>query len=234
MFLFQAKKAAPILVVAAGLLSGCAGRDSVTVGAVPDDYRTRHPIVLKETEKTLDIPVRILSHRLSPQQKATVEAFLEDYGDSGPSVMTILVPEGSANSGAAKGVADDLAAFLQRRGVSKGYLQILPYDASGEVTAPIRLSYGKLSASVEPCGRWPDDMLNTYQNRNYANFGCSYQYNLAAQVANPMDFLGPRKQTTIDAENRTGVIERYRGVPEPQYKAGQVSDAVRENSEVFY
>ena len=41
----------PILAVAAvGLLAGCANRDSITVGAIPDDYRTNHPIVIAEKE----------------------------------------------------------------------------------------------------------------------------------------------------------------------------------------
>lgn len=231
----RTKTRAPLLILAtAGLLFGCTQRDSITVGAVPDDYRTRHPIVLQESEKTLDLPVSILTYRLSPQHRQVVEGFLADYGDGGPSVMTILVPEGSTNSSAAKGVAEDLARFLHKRGVPKGYVQILPYGASGEAAPPLRLAYGRLAATVAPCGRWPEDVLRTYENRNYENFGCSYQNNLAAQVANPMDFLGPRKQTPIDAENRVGAIERYRGVPDPQYEAGQVSETVRGNREIFY
>lgn len=235
MFVPRLRRAAPILLVAAaGLLAGCAKRDSITVGAVPDDYRTRHPIVLTEREKTLDLPVSILSYRMTPQQKAAVDGFMEDYGESGPSVVTVLVPEGSANAAAAGRTAQDIVAFLRRRGVPNGYVQTLPYQAAGETAAPIRLAFGRLEASVAPCGRWPEDMLETYENRNWKNFGCSYQYNLAAQVANPMDFLGPRKQTTIDAENRIGVIERYRGIPEPQYEAGKVSATFRDNSEVSY
>ena len=33
----------------AAMLAGCATRDHVVVGAVPDDYRTNHPIVIGET-----------------------------------------------------------------------------------------------------------------------------------------------------------------------------------------
>ncbi|TJX43230.1 MAG: pilus assembly protein CpaD, partial [Mesorhizobium sp.] len=43
------RSAAPVLaVMLAASLAGCAGwkRDSVTVGAIPDDYRTSHPIVI--------------------------------------------------------------------------------------------------------------------------------------------------------------------------------------------
>ena len=54
------RPALPILAVAAvALLAGCAfqKRDSITVGAVPDDYRTNHPIVIAEKEEILDLPV---------------------------------------------------------------------------------------------------------------------------------------------------------------------------------
>ena len=60
--------------------------------------------------------------------------------------------------------------------------------------SPIRVSYPDMRAAVAgKCGRWPDDILNHAENKHYANFGCSYQNNLAAQVANPADFLGPRR-----------------------------------------
>ena len=67
------------------------------------------------------------------------------------------------------------------------------------------------------CGRRPTNAgagrrtscRTTSENKHYANFGCSYQNNLAAQIANPADLLGPRKQTPIDAENRGVVIDDY-------------------------
>ncbi|RUY10797.1 pilus assembly protein CpaD, partial [Mesorhizobium sp. M7A.F.Ca.US.006.01.2.1] len=45
----------PVLAVAvAALLTGCAQRDSITVGAIPDDYRTNHPIVIAEKNQKID------------------------------------------------------------------------------------------------------------------------------------------------------------------------------------
>jgi pilus assembly protein CpaD len=67
-----------------------------------------------------------------------------------------------------------------------------------------------MKASVDRCGRWPEDILDTTENRHYADFGCSYQNNLAAQIDNPADLLGPRRQTEIDAENRAVAIEDYK------------------------
>ena len=67
-----------------------------------------------------------------------------------------------------------------------------------------------MKAQTDKCGRWPADLVETSENKHYADFGCSYQNNLAAQMANPADLLGPRKSTDIDAENRGAVIDVYR------------------------
>ena len=73
-----------------------------------------------------------------------------------------------------------------------------------------------ITAKAGPCGEWPEDLVaNTMENRNYHNFGCATQANLAAQVANPMDLVQPRGMTPIDAEQRYLVIQDYREVGQP-------------------
>ena len=67
-----------------------------------------------------------------------------------------------------------------------------------------------MQAQTNKCGRWPENLLPTPENKHYADFGCSYQNNLAAQMDNPADLIGPRKQSDIDAENRGAVIDIYR------------------------
>lgn len=65
-------------------------------------------------------------------------------------------------------------------------------------------------ARTGPCGRWPADMLENTDNKHWANFGCSYQNNMAAQIANPADLLGPRRPAEIDTERRSVSIDDYR------------------------
>ncbi|MBW8682682.1 CpaD family pilus assembly lipoprotein, partial [Klebsiella pneumoniae subsp. pneumoniae] len=89
------------------------------------------------------------------------------------------------------------------------------YRADSADSAPIRLSYSAMTASTGPCGQWPKDLLETADNKHYANFGCASQNNLAAQIANPADLLGPRASTTIDAERRGKVIDAYRNATPP-------------------
>jgi pilus assembly protein CpaD len=104
---------------------------------------------------------------------------------------------------------------------------VVPYQAgSSEASAPVRVSFIAVRAQTDKCGRWPEDLVESSENKHYADFGCSYQNNLAAQMANPADLLGPRKQTTIDAENRGAVIDVYR--------SRGISDEFLGNSEVTY
>src|SRR6266404_5446738 len=52
--------------------------------------------------------------------------------------------------------------------------------------AAIRLNYPKISAVAGPCGLWPEDLgpsinnKNYFENKQYYNFGCANQRNLAA------------------------------------------------------
>lgn len=209
----KSRRAQGLLVLAAvGLLAGCANRDSITVGAVPDDYRTNHPIIIGEKERTLDLAVGSSDRGATRHQTQAIQGFLANYDKTAAPVLNILVPAGSANSVAASDAANDFARIARRSGVPESRIVTTSYQAgSAEVAAPVRLSFMSIAAQTDKCGRWPDDMLkNGDQNKHYANFGCSYQNNLAAQIANPNDLLTPRQPTEIDAENRGKVIDDYR------------------------
>jgi pilus assembly protein CpaD len=196
------------------LLAGCANRDSVTVGSIPDDYRTNHPIVIAEKNQTIDIPVGVGDRGVTQGQKVTFEGFLQNYDRQTASTLTIMTPAGGANDIAASKAARGLMNIAMRAGVPKNRIAITSYQSEyPEASSPIRATYSAMRAQTDRCGSWPEDIANTTENKHYANFGCSYQNNLAAQIANPADLLGPRKQTEIDAENRNVVIDEYRQPP---------------------
>ena len=211
----------------AALLAGCAKRDSITVGSVPDDYRTNHPIVVGERDEVLDLPVGVSDYRMTQVHRAAVGGYIAHYDRRAAAPVSIMVPVGAVNSAAANAVAHDIAGFMYAKGVPSGRVVTVPYDPGAPGTAaPIRIIYPRMRASTDQCGRWPDDMLQTSENRHYANFGCAYQNNLAAQIANPADLLGPREPGEIDAENRGNALE--------QYKARQIAPEFIGTSEVEY
>ena len=222
------RRAVPVLAVAvAALLAGCAQRDSITVGAIPDDYRTNHPIVIAEKNQKIDLPVGAGDRGMTGSQRDTLLGFLDGYDRSAAPTLTIQVPSGSANEVAASAAARDFARLAIASGVQRNRLVVTSYQAaSSEISSPVRVAYVAVRAQTDKCGRWPADLVDTSENKHYADFGCSYQNNLAAQMANPADLLGPRKLSTIDAENRGAVIDVYR--------ARGISDEFLGNSEVTY
>ncbi len=203
-----------LAVATVALLAGCANRDSITVGSIPDDYRTNHPIVIAEKNQTLDIPVGIGDRGITRGQKITFEGYLQNYDRQAAPTLTIMTPSGGANDAAASHAARGLMNIAMKAGVPKNRISITNYQSDyPEASSPIRVVYSAMRAQTGRCGSWPEDIADTTDNKHYANFGCSYQNNLAAQIANPADLLGPRKQTEIDAENRNVVIDQYRLPP---------------------
>jgi pilus assembly protein CpaD len=220
------RPAIPVLAVAvAALLAGCAKRDSITVGAVPDDYRTNHPIVIAEKSEKIDLPVGAGDRGMTGSQRDTLLGFLDGYDKSAAPTLTISIPSGSANEIAATAAGRDFARLAIADGISRNRIVMTTYQSvSAEASAPIRVAYVTVKAQTDRCGRWPEDLLQTSENKHHADFGCSYQNNLAAQMANPADLLGPRKQSPVDAEERGKVIEGYRNQPFFDWEAeGEVS-----------
>jgi pilus assembly protein CpaD len=203
---------AAMLAVSAALLASC-GNSQLTTGSIPDDYRTRHPIVLAEGERTMDIPVASGDVRLPNALKDNVRGFAQGFMSSPAGVIQIQVPHGSYNSGAASHLAGDVRRTLTEVGIRQQRILMSSYAASANGdAAPIRLSYVTTRAMAGPCGNWPEDLSNnTFGNRNWSNFGCASQNNLAAQIANPTDLIAPRGMTPIDATQRATVISTYRG-----------------------
>ncbi|TGP20520.1 MULTISPECIES: CpaD family pilus assembly protein [unclassified Mesorhizobium] len=220
---------AVLAIALAASLAGCANfhRDSVTVGAIPDDYRTNHPIVIAEKNQKIDLPVGAGDRGMTASQRDTLLGFLDGYDRSAAPALTIAAPVGSANQAAAQAASRDFARLAIAAGVKRNRIVMTSYQSAvPEASAPVRVAFVAVKAQTDKCGRWPEDLLQTSENRHYADFGCSYQNNLAAQMANPNDLLGPRKQSDIDAENRGNVIDIYR--------ARGVSDEFLGNSEVTY
>jgi len=211
------------LVVAGGLLAGCASTDKIAVGSVSDDYRTNHPIIVSEQEQTLDVPVASGARTLNGPTRSNVTAFATAFSGSGTNVLHMLMPVGSANEHAAKRVREDILVAIERGGVSRHDVSVQHYDATAhDAVAPVRLSYRGVTATLpHACGQWTENLVDTTSNKHHRDYGCSTQNNLAAQVENPGDLLGPRAMSPIDATQRGAVIGTYQQGPQP--KASEVN-----------
>jgi pilus assembly protein CpaD len=179
--------------------------------AIENDYRVRHPIKMAEAEHSIDIPVATGDFKLSRGIEDTIRGFGQDYKSNSSGVIQVAVPTGSVNARAARAVVPSVRKALAAEGVDQRRIIVTSYPAEGGVSAPIRISFVALTAMTDQCGQWPEDLMeNSYGNKNWHNFGCASQNNLAAQVANPKDLFDPRAMTPIDAQRRANAIDSYR------------------------
>jgi pilus assembly protein CpaD len=203
-------------------LSGC-GADRIVsnAGRDPSDYRDRHPIVITDKNRTLDIFVGANIGPLDPRQRQDLRAFVQEFRQHGKGNMTAFVPVGSTDPGAdARGIETIRAALGGARNFVP--LSIETYMVEDpSLAAPIRLSFAELAAMVpHPCGRWPKDLSGSttregIENEQYWNFGCAYQQNIAVQVADPIDLVRPEIEDRIDIVKRSTEISKLRQGQDP-------------------
>ena len=176
------------------------------------DPSQRHPILVSQEPATMSIQVPRGSSGLTSGQRAQVGGFLERFRgpDAGNSKLVVSVPSGSNNESAITRAVADLRGMIADTGFAESNLVIEPYVESRQGGAPIRLAYLRYVAQGPECGTWPANLAEERRNLNYHNFGCAQQHNLAAQIANPADLLGPRTMEPADAERRAVVLDRYR------------------------
>ncbi|MEE2950426.1 MAG: CpaD family pilus assembly protein [Pseudomonadota bacterium] len=210
------------VAVLTGVLSACGNVHHIEVGSIPDDYRTRHPIIVSEAEQAIDITVVASDSNLPHSDVSRVQDFANRFLTSGADSMRVLIPYGARNSVAAGRLLPEIRSLLSRSYVEPHRIVVESYAAHDALRpTPIRLSFSTLVAKTTPCGSWPDDLTDTAENKNYHNFGCATQQNLAAQIADPRDLLSPRGMGPVDSQRRSTIIEKYRkgektGASEPK------------------
>ena len=168
----------------------------------------RHPITVAQSEATLDLSVPPGARGLNRQQQMQLHAFLRDYADQGGDRLLVRAPSGGANETAAMRAYEDVRKGLRSTGIGKGEVALEPYFASGDPSAPLRLSYLAYVAKPPDCVDWSEDIGRDPQNMPYPNLGCATQHNLAVAVANPQDLVGPRAETQRPGERRQDVWKK--------------------------
>jgi pilus assembly protein CpaD len=191
--------------------------DVVTTASVPDDYRLRHPIAIEESNRSIAIFVGQARGGLSATQRADVIGLAQIWVAEGTGAIIADVPVDTSNARAAQSAFREVKALLGAAGVPSRAITSRPYHPDDPRTlATIRLSYPRMAAVVGPCGVWPDDLGPSIENRGYfenkpySNFGCAYQRNMAAMVANPSDLVQPRPETPAYTPRRSEAFEKYR------------------------
>ena len=191
--------------------------DVVTTAAIPDDYRLRHPIAIQEADRSIVVFVGRGRGGLSATQRADVMYLGSTWMREGTGIISIDVPVHTPNARAAADSLREIRATLAAAGVPPRAVTVRQYTPEDpRHMAAIRLNYPKISAVAGPCGLWPEDLgpsvnnKSYFENKQYYNFGCANQRNLAAMVDNPSDLVQPRPETPAFAPRRGTAFDKYR------------------------
>jgi len=214
------RRRANAAVLIAGLAATVAGCQTTTTavdttGGIPEHYKDRHPISIKEGKKSLVLFVGTGRGGLSAMQRAEVLSFARNWRNDASGGVTIDRPVGGLNERAVNDTLKETLSIIVQAGVPNNGIGIKPYPAHGEKAPPMRLSFPLMVAEAGPCGLWPDDVgpsndLKHFENREYYNFGCASQRNLAAMVENPADLVQPRGETSSYRAKRTFGMDKWR------------------------
>jgi pilus assembly protein CpaD len=231
----RARSIAPLVLLAV-TLGACTHTKEEVVATVPHDYRQRHPIVVQEADRTIEVFVGSSRGGLTAAQRTDVTAYAQTWLHEGTGPIAIDLPVSTSNAHAATQSLNDIQAIFSSVGVPARGVTIRRYTPPDQRQfATIKLNYAKVTADAGPCGLWPEDLGPTlrspiYQeNRPYSNFGCAYQRNMAAMVANPADLVQPRPESPSYTKQRSTVLGKYsKGEPTatqyPDADKGKISD----------
>ncbi|MHC2241036.1 pilus assembly protein CpaD [Bradyrhizobium elkanii] len=219
--------------------AGCNLTSDVVTGTVPDDYRQRHPIAVTEGEQSIVVFVGRARGNLTETQRDDVMGLARTWRREGTGAIAIDVPADSSNARSAQAVYQEIRGLLASMGVPAHAITRRSYHLDDPRALPtIRLSYPKMAAVAGPCGVWPSDLGPSIynpsynENKQYDNFGCATQRNLAAMVANPSDLEQPRTETAAYTPRRTIAFDKYRkgestATAYPETEKAKLSDAAK-------
>lgn len=219
-----------LLAGCATLIAGCMTDGPNLTASIPNDYRQRHPIVIKEKLKTAHLFIGNGRGTLNSDQRAEVYAFAQSWKRDATAGIIIDVPVGAPNTTAANGAAAEAQSILVGAGLPPHVVVIRGYSvANPRQLATVRMSYPRMAAEAGPCGQWPSDLgsgtASSIENKPYWNLGCASQRNLAAMVADPADLVQPRGETPASAGRRSVALDAYRRGEQTSSKAPDNSSA---------
>ena len=203
------------LAALASSLAACGPDRAVTGSVYPHEHRERHPIMLADAPRTLD--VFVTGRTLDPRQRDDLYAFALEYRRYGQSAMTLQMPTGPVNGALTARTLDEVRAGLADAGLDPSQLAVAAYAVTDpRVVSPIRLSFRRMQAKVAGrCGLFPQDLGGSdpafnASNAPYWNLGCASQANLAAQVADPVDLVRGRPEAAGDTLRRSKGVKDFR------------------------
>jgi pilus assembly protein CpaD len=199
-----------IPLMACAALAACSAAPTATSDAAA---LARTPTELWANRVTVqpdEIRLAVHAEGLSANQREALGAFLADWRATGGGPITLRAPLGGADPAAVGRATEGVRLQLSGGGVAASQITLASYDAGGDPLAPLVVGRERYRVNVPRCGQEWTNITLSANNEAQPNFGCATTANMAAQIANPSDLLGPAPVTPADAQRRGVVLDKYR------------------------
>jgi pilus assembly protein CpaD len=182
------------------------------------DGAANHPIAVEPSYQSIKLYYSPADSGIQPADQARFASFVSNYEAHGNGAIAVNAPAG-INSQAMIGF---FAQRINDMGVSKDHILVATHDApDGDMR--VEINYVSYQARTGACGDWSEDLAFTGYNTTPRNYGCAVQQNVAAQIADPRDLLGPRDMDPSDGARRATAITNY--------EAGKVTQAEKHTAD---
>lgn len=181
-----------------------------------------------------EIRLAVHSQGLSQAQSDALYALAGDWrAAGGQGAITLRAPVSGPDAAAVSRAGEATRNALVSAGVPYAAISIIGYDAKGDAGAPLIVGRETYAVTVPTCGQQWTNLSRTGSNEVQPNFGCAITANMAVQVANPGDLLGPSATTPADAQRRGVILDKYRkgettATARDEQAAGDVSKVVKQ------
>lgn len=224
------RRASPLLLAGVTAAACASGGDHAALGPVALTSTEQFPIEVRE--RPAEIRLRAHPEGLSPAQEQALGEVAVRWRSQGGGAVTIHAPTVGGRP-AALATAESSRGLLVSLGVAPELVRIAAFEAPPDAPAVVTVAYASFEAIGPVCGQNWENLSSTGQNEAWANYGCAVTANIAAQVANPRDFLLPQREGPADATRRSVVLDKYRkgeviSSAADQKAKGAVSDSVRD------
>jgi pilus assembly protein CpaD len=112
----------------------------------------------------------------------------------------------ASGSKLAKQAAGEAARLLVREGVSAHAVRVTPHEGRAN---DVTLAFVSKFAQTKPCGDWSENLRANQFNDSGPNFGCAFQQNFAAMVANPEDLEAPQVADRATSAAQKPALDNY-------------------------
>jgi pilus assembly protein CpaD len=186
------------------LIAGSCAAPTADPSGMMEDGAANHPITVEPSFRNLKVTYEGPEQGMSKADAVRFDAFLANYRLHGNGSLGISVPAGTPAKAAITYFAERAAAT----GVPRSKILVSTHNVT-DGDWRVAVSYVAYTAHTAPCGDWSENLAYTADNETPRNFGCAVQQNIAAQVADPRDLLGPRAKTPSDTNRRMTVMGNY-------------------------